>query len=386
MMLVQDFLRSFGDSQVALAELEKQFAIKARQYPEDNMVLLDYNQIDSPKTHPFVIECRSLILSLDKFDLISMKFPRFFNYGEAPELVADFDYSQAVVLEKADGSLIGVYFNPHTMRWEISTRGMAKAEGEHIMGGTFRQRVLAAFGYASEVEFQKMFSQIADAEYTYIYEYTSPENRIVTKYEADEMVLIGIARKSFNPKQECGIGLDWETMVYEATIQQEAELNVRLPKRFNATVDVQQIVEMVNSFANLEEGVVIWEEKTNRRVKLKSRTYLAAHRLRGENAVPTRKNMLEVVLEGEIDELLAIFPEFQKYADPVIRDVDALEFAIQETWERVKDIQEQKEFALAIKDQGMMTKVLFETRKKGGDPLRMFHSMALPTKMKIVGI
>lgn len=381
MLQVQEYLRDarFADHFAALEVLEAELGIKARIYEDDNLVLLDYNQIESPKTHPIVIECRSLILALDTFDVVSQKFRRFFNLGEAPDLVAGMDYSKSAVLEKADGSLCGVYHNPHTGRWEVSTRGMAKAEGEHIMGGTFRERMIAAFGFASEDQFQLYFANSAfiNQRATYVAEFTSPENRIVTKYEKPEMVLIGanVDGDEFS--------LEGLTLLAQAMIQDG--LTVRMPKVFPAT-DARALVEMVNAFENLAEGVVVWEESTGRRVKIKSQTYLAAHKLRGNDAVPTRKNMMAVVLEGEIDELLAVFPEFRQYAEPVLADVAEVERQITEVWAATKDIAEQKAFALAVVPHGRISKVLFEARKLGADPLKTFHAMPLNTKMGIVGL
>lgn len=381
MLQVQEYLRDtrFADNFAAIAALEAELGIKARIYEDDNLVLLDYNQIESPKTHPIVIECRSLILALNTFEVVSQKFRRFFNLGEAPDLVAGMDYSKSVVFEKADGSLCGVYRNPHTDRWEVSTRGMAKAEGEHIMGGTFRERMIAAFGFSGEDAFQSYFSEsvFINQDATFIFEFTSPENRIVTKYEKPEMVLIGAAHDGHEFSLE-GLSLLATAMIQDG-------LTVRLPQVFAAT-DAESLVKMVNAFENLAEGVVVWEESTGRRVKIKSQTYLAAHKLRGNDAVPTRKNMMAVVLEGEIDELLAVFPEFQQYADPVLADVAELERKITEVWATTKDIPEQKAFALAVVPHGRISKVLFEARKLGADPLKTFHAMPLNTKMGIVGL
>jgi len=381
MLQVQEYLRDtrFADNFAALEVLEAELGIKARIYEDDNLVLLDYNQIESPKTHPIVIECRSLILALDTFEVVSQKFRRFFNLGEAPDLVAGMDYSKSVVLEKADGSLSGVYRNPHTKQWEISTRGMAKAEGEHIMGGTFRERMRSAFGFADEAEFQKYFNTAPaiNQRATYIFEFTSPENRIVTKYEKPEMVLIGATLD--------GREFSLEGLTILAQLMIQDGLTVRMPQVFPAT-DAKALVEMVNAFENLAEGVVVWEESTGRRVKIKSQTYLAAHKLRGNDAVPTRKNMMAVVLEGEIDELLAVFPEFRQYAEPVLADVAEVERQITEVWAATKDIAEQKAFALAVVPHGRISKVLFEARKLGAEPLKTFHAMPLNTKMGIVGL
>ena len=63
MLQVQEYLRDtrFADNFAALEVLEAELGIKARIYEDDNLVLLDYNQIESPKTHPIVIErCEQL--------------------------------------------------------------------------------------------------------------------------------------------------------------------------------------------------------------------------------------------------------------------------------------------------------------------------------------
>ena len=58
-MLTQDFLRSGG----TLKDLEARFAIKAnRSSVHPSLVLLKYNQIDSPMGERLVQECRGLIL------------------------------------------------------------------------------------------------------------------------------------------------------------------------------------------------------------------------------------------------------------------------------------------------------------------------------------
>ena len=126
MLEVQKYLQT-----KTLENLTEELGIRCKVYEEENIVLLDYDQIESPKTHPIVRECRSLILALSDFSIVSRKFDRFFNHGEALEYYSDFSFENAVAFEKADGSLIGVYYNPFTNRWDISTRGMAKAEGSH---------------------------------------------------------------------------------------------------------------------------------------------------------------------------------------------------------------------------------------------------------------
>lgn len=94
---VQKYLRN-GKT---LADLELDLGIKSSEY--GNLVILNYSQIDSPKNHPIVMECRQLVLEKGTWNIIHMAMKRFFNYGEALELTADFDYSRAVALDKIDG-------------------------------------------------------------------------------------------------------------------------------------------------------------------------------------------------------------------------------------------------------------------------------------------
>ena len=185
-MEVQKFIKANGVMALAEAPLN----IKVREYPEQGYFMLNYDQIESPKSDPISMECRSLIVDKDG-NIISRSFDRFFNFGEMPEFYADFDISRAVVATKYDGSLIKVYWSPATNRWEISTRSQAFAEGPHAIGGIFRDWVLKAMGL-SELEFQNCMNKEGNKEWTYIMEYISPFNRIVTRYEESSVVLLAV--------------------------------------------------------------------------------------------------------------------------------------------------------------------------------------------------
>ena len=57
---VQKYLRTPGKT---LETLEAEYSIKAKRHGKyPNLVLLKYNQIDSPFSEPLVRECRGLIL------------------------------------------------------------------------------------------------------------------------------------------------------------------------------------------------------------------------------------------------------------------------------------------------------------------------------------
>lgn len=382
MLNVQKFLLQIvdfdGNSLSALEALKEEFGIKYRIYPEDRMVLLDYDQIESPKSHSIVIECRSLILTYPDFsNVVSRKFDRFFNYGECPGYYQDFDFKDSIVYEKADGSLIGVYFNFETDRWEISTRGMAKAEGPHLFYRTFRDCVLDTFGFRDEAHFQSVFDDVGNYYYTYVFECTGPKNKCVKRYDTPEMVCLGVI---YNVTGEAVRNKENDV---ERLLAGNFGLNVRLPVVYDSA-DADSIVKMVSEFKNLDEGVVVYDRKSNKRVKIKSATYVAAHKLRGNDPVPTTKNLLTVLFEGEVDELLAYFPEFKEYVEPLqVKIAEALA-EMMEVWHNVSGIENQKDFALAIKD-CKLKNVLFDARKNKADPLHTFNTLNLNYKLKIFG-
>lgn len=351
MLNVQKFLIEQLDQGKTYTEafetLNEQFAIKVKYYIEEGIVLLDYHIIDSPKMHPIVIESRSLILDFYTFGVVSRKFDRFFNYGEVLEYYHDFDLSRSVIMEKADGSLIGVYH--HNGKWHISTRGMAFAEGEHVMGGTFRDKVLEAFGI-NEEEFQSVFA-VFNKSLTFVFEYISPENRIVTKYEKPEMVLLSVN----DGEKEW----DYETIYYNLVAY--GVKNIRKVKTYQAS-DIDAVVALANSLPDLQEGFVIYDPVSNKRMKVKSYLYVVAHSIRGNDPLPTKKNLLRLLFTGELGEFCAYFPEWSEKALDIQREVDDAYRELAIAWDKYKHLESQKDFALSIKDVPY-NGILFQARK-----------------------
>jgi T4 RnlA family RNA ligase len=358
----------------AFAELTKQFGIKVQSY--DHYVGLNYDQIESPKSHPIVMECRALVLHRDTLAVARRAFDRFFNYNECPEFYNDFDIGRAKVFEKEDGSLIPMWFDFVKGTWEVGTRSMIFAEGDHIMGGTFREKIFAAFGIESEEEFQeKMFD--LETQYTYIFEYVGPSNRIVRRYEKDEMVLLAIRDK------ETGNYLSHFEVVGTAYYLQNSQgLNVRPVKIYNMG-SFHEIIAAIKELPALEEGYVCFDPVSGKRVKLKNPSYVAIHQMRGEGQL-SMKRVYSLVLENDHEEYLAYYPEDRVHFEPVVAAVKELEKKLHDEWEEVKDIVDQKDFALMVKDLPF-SGVLFMARKRKTDPVRIFHEMDMNKKLRLFG-
>src|SRR3989344_2446115 len=118
MLNVQTYLRTPGNT---LETLHNELGVEFAEHPTDPLVILNYSQIDSPKTNSIVMECRGLVLEKETWNIVAKAFNRFFNWGEVTEMMADFDWNNFTANTKEDGSLILFYY--YGDHWRINTRG-----------------------------------------------------------------------------------------------------------------------------------------------------------------------------------------------------------------------------------------------------------------------
>ena len=357
MLEVSKFIREKG-----IQALKDELAIEVRAYEDHGLFKLNYSQIDSPKMHPVVQECRGLLVDSNG-DVVSRTFKRFFNFGEAG--TENFDFDGAVVMEKADGSLAAVYWCPQTDRWEIATRGTAFAEAPHAFGTktdwTFRQAILDAFG-KTEAEFQAHMGDGVTGNSnctgdfhkscTYVFEYTSPFNQIVTQYEKPQMILLTVVSNITGCEANISGLRAWETLF------KNHGMNVRLCKTYQL-YSIEGCKDMLANLRPDEEGFVIRNAKGDR-VKLKSIKYVALHQLR--NGTPSLGNLLELVAKNEQDEFVAYFPLFKDMIAPIVYAKDTMLVDADQCYRIHNNTDDQKEFALAIKDRPYAA-LLFTARK-----------------------
>lgn len=372
MKLLQWFKENnFNTVSEGVEKLKQDFGIKVKEYPEDNLFVFNYCQIESPKTNDIVMECRGLILR-DNFEIVCRPFDRFFNLGEALNITEKFSVSSSIVYEKLDGSLCKVYHSGES--WQVATRGTAYAESENYTGEIFQDLMLKAFGFQNLEEFSNALDLLLiPQDWTLIFEYTSPNNRIVTPYTEDKMYLLGV-RDNFS-------GRDLFSTVEPIYHALKNSLNVSLPKTFEFS-NPEDMRAFVNSLDGLQEGVVAFDLENNLRVKVKADQYVAVHRLRGDS-IPTPKLILGLVVTNETEEYLAYFPEERERFVPYMESFVKLQYRIQEIWDMSKNIEDQKEFALFVKDY-MFSNILFLARKNSEDPIHVLNQQDTSRKAKLM--
>lgn len=365
-MQVIEFIKEKG-----LEALTSELGIKVKDYPEHNLVVLNYSQIDSPKTHPVVRECRGLILQRDNLKVLCRPFDRFFNAGEAPETVEDFDITRAVALEKVDGSLIKIWCD-RGGKWRCATRGTAFAESSvNDSNLTFAELVYRAVGCEDTgiLGFQGQCEKHLERHVTYLFELTSQENRVVTRYEGTTLWYLG-ARET-----ETGIDLtDNLGQMFSAK-----GIGAKEIKHFKFDT-LEHALEASQGLKDLQEGYVLFDKVSHKRIKVKSPAYVAVHHLRGEGLNP--KRIKQLVLTNEQDEYLKYFPEDADFVDPYVVKLALLESNMSEAYNMYREELSQKDFALKVKDFGFSA-ILFQARQRGLEPYEVWASANEGMKYKI---
>lgn len=308
------------------AKLTEEFGIESKFHSELPLVKLVYSQIDSPKLHPITMECRGLVLNTETLEIEARCFKRFFNYGEALEITENFNWNNFFSDEKVDGSLIIVFWNAIIKDWIITTKGSFADQQICENGPTWESLVRDLLGD----DIYKM-----SPSYTYIFELCSLYNKVVREYREPVLYFL------------CAIHTKTGVEVYSENVNDSDK--IKYPKQFNFK-NIEEIVEFLQRMEETDptfEGCVL-RDNTGLRLKIKSKTYLALHRLKGNGNVFLTKNLIPFIMSGETDELLAYFPEVKNIVDDLEKEINIHWNSLYNTWNIAKDITDQKEFAITI--------------------------------------
>ncbi len=358
MLKLQEVLLSGNDPE----DLKRELFINCKVHNKfPNLHLFKYG-IDSPMGNPIVQESRGIVLDRDdNWKVVCHSFNKFFNHGEGH--AASIDWNTAKVQEKLDGSLIQIYY--YDNNWQVASSGTPDASGQvnTLFGGSWEPR--PGMTKATPGSFAEYFWQVAELDsdifktlkdhtnYCFYFELMGSLNRIVVKHEQSHVKLLG-ARNLVDGK--------------EIPVQQAHELlGGKFPhvQEFSLT-SFDDVLETFQTMSPLsQEGYVIVDSRFNR-VKVKHPGYVALHH--AKDGMGT-KAFVEIVRSGEVSEVLTAFPEFKPSIDECKQRFDKFVLELEEEYEKIKDIIEQKEFALkAVKTK--CSSALFLLRAKKIDSIR----------------
>lgn len=356
---VQSYLRGGGTLDALLAT----YAIKHRRHERyPNLVLLKYNQIESPFAEPIVRECRGIILDEQSdWCVVSRAFDKFFNHGEA--LAADIDWSTARVQEKVDGSLCVVY--AYDGAWHVATTGTPDASGD-INGSGTRFADLFWSTLRPVTSATDLFPP-TDCGVCFFFELTSPQNRVVVVHTEASLTFLGarhLTDGEISWKKALSL-LPWARAVSEHPLQSLADIG----KSFETLSPLKT------------EGYVVVDAAFNR-IKVKHPGYVALHHAKDGL---TQRAFVEIARKGEVSEVLTAFPEFRPLLDDATRRLDALTLKVEADYARLMDIPEQKAFAFeALKTR--CSSALFAVRAKKALSVRdFFAKQPIDALMRLLG-
>ncbi len=345
MLEIQKYLRD-NDTDLDVAADVK--GLNLAVHPTLGMIIVNYDQLNSRKTCPIARQCRSLVLD-GEYNLVSKSFDRFFNLGEMVNEVDNFDWSNFIVQEKLDGSLVGIHYSHG--QWHVRTRA-SWAEGlMQFQDFTWFEGILKAIDCTPD-EFQKDCNRYLDQKLTYVCEFCSPWNQVVRRFELPYLYLL----TAFEGEQEIG----WDDLDYPEFFWE--------PRRyqFSSLQEIEEFITKQGEEDKTWEGVVV-RDRNNERWKIKSPTYLALHRLRGEgDNLYNPKNLVPLILAGDTEEVITYFPSVQPHIQRLKSQLDADYAQLVKIWLEHWQIESQKEFALTIMGRTPYTSILFNMRKKYG--------------------
>jgi len=353
------------DGSTTLESLAAELHLAINRHPTLPLVNFKYSQIDSPKLHPIVRECRGIVLEDGTWNLVAKAFNRFFNVGEDAEDFAKFNWSDFSCASKEDGSLILLYH--YKGEWHVNTSGsfgFGEVQGYSM---TWRDLFWSTSGIKPE--------DLKGLEnYTLVLELCTPYNRVVRRYQTPRVYLLAAF---VNHKD------GWEERDIEGThgIHKRFDgRNVLLPEfyTFPSKDAISRFLVEMEEKDKTFEGVIL-RDNTGRRYKWKTKTYVALHQLKDNGNILLPKRVVPIVLAGEVDEVVASLPETRtamlaarSILDGAYQDLIAL-------WSKAKDQVTQKDYAMMVKDHPLCG-LLFDMRKrhpKGSDhDLRMLWRTA----------
>ena len=322
--------------------------LELRTREEDGLYQFNY-YIDSPKGEQAAEECRGLILnSNDNWSVVAYGFYRFYNREQ--EQAANIDYKKAIVQEKLDGSLMMLYYSPIIHQWQVATRGSIKATGpvNNDPNTTFKRLF-----WTTIENYHLFYISMLDKHCTYMFELTSPQNRVITPYDKPELHLLGVRNRETLEE------IDYEWLKVLST-----KIGIPLPKLY-PLCDEEGINKMLSSFKATDEGFVVvdYTKRVNGsfpRVKIKNARYVTLHYLldAGEEDFMSSKIVIDIIKKGETDEVLSYFPEFKPEFDKIFTRIEQIGSKIDKEFHMIKHITDRKPFAEEAK-KGMVPGALF---------------------------
>jgi hypothetical protein len=373
-----EYIKSHDDWESRLAA--EPYNLQIKRHPTmSQFVMFTYRMIETKWDDPMVKAARGLILEIDdnSITVASHSFDKFFNWGEGPVDLIDWD--SVITREKIDGSLIKYGFWGMEWRWNTNNSfGVDAQLPETALGGgdkTFKDLINLAlineakkFGSMNgddEHAISFIGSQLRRPEFldwTISFELVSPFNRVVIQYDEPKLWLLAARNNKTH-----------EEMTPEE-FKEKFRLSFDIPKLYPLKT-LDDLLKQKDLLKN-KEGFVVQDAQFHR-AKLKADSYLKIHRLKDANGNFSTKRLFECIQSGSSDDVKAGFPEYKSlvtkmeltYVNAILYIIGAVTQSLtifnDPLWKSFDEKRQKKEYALIVLNSKLklFSKICFDSLK-----------------------
>jgi len=344
-ILIKKYLKELVDCYKAIGfdAFYEKYGIKVKR--DENFILFDYDMLNVNWDFKPSILCRGLILDAKTLKPACFPLLKFWNSAEG---YADIiDWETAKVVEKADGTMVCRWWNKYEKVFSYTTRRQLPGD---IKRNTIQDSKITWYKLINKCLEKPLQDIIQRKNKTLVFEVMSPANRVVVIHKEYHANLIA-ERDNDTYHEHDVLNNNWA------------------PKTFSLS-STKECKKFVNTLSGLKsEGVIVCDAAFNR-VKIKSKDYLALHHLK-DSTGNSLKSLILVVRRGEWSEIATAFPEFISAMKKIEIIINDWEEKHQVAYNKYKNINTQKDFALAIQKENILTpSLLFFTRSSKANSIK----------------
>lgn len=306
-----------------LIEQKPEFVLLDKgDYQVIDYVYMDKNTFEYPE----LMECRGIKFCRDGL-ILARPFRKFFNYGEQG---SDLPLHRPhVITEKLDGSMI----HPVLIdgRLYLHTR----------KGHTDVAKKAERFVMSSERKYGELCRAAIRSGYTPIFEYIGPENRIVLRYDEEDMQLLAMRHMILGTILDFGdvraMGVTFNVPVVEI-------------KNFQLKGQLEVFLTHARGLKDAEGYVVYYDD--GYMVKIKADDYVLKHRALDD--MSSKKKVVALCAQGFMDDVLGTLDdadrdELLEFNDEIQGEITKMVMAAQGLVAPVRSgTMTRKEYALAV--------------------------------------
>lgn len=363
---LENFINSHKDYWKELLRREPYNLESVTRFPNNsNWYILMYSLYDSDLSNKIVQQCRGTVVALegDKYKVICAPYLKFFNIEEPNAARIDWGSNKLFVYEKYDGCLIkmfkyngrdywisngapGIFIQPTYTTDELKTypeilASVLKTENSKIN--------ISEDDFSIDCDWVR---NIPDG-YTLMFEVISPQVPIVVRYSKNDIIFHGI--------RDCeGNELDVEEAAAKFYIPYKTPVKYSLSK-------LEDVKSLVDTFSGLEqEGVVVVDQNTWSRVKIKSASYLSMKLIIDKD---TPQGILNLVLSNDYDDAIALVPMLKSKILNQVEELNLLKAKLDEF-----ELEARKKFKQEFNND---KKLFAEWVSKQNETLRQYYFSAI---------